>query len=131
VSEIKIDSRSSMPESKAPGKPPVGSIDTEINLIVNTIVEKLSPERIVLFGSYAYGEPTQDSDLDILVIVQQHNQPRYKRAREIRKCLWGKVSVPKDILVYTVDEIREWENVKQAFITSILDRGKVLYEKKG
>jgi len=106
-----------MAESKLPvDKSPV---DRDINLIVDAIVGKLSPEKIVLFGSYAYGEPTEDSDLDILVVVQQHNQPRYKRAREIRKYLWGKVSVPKDILVYTVDEIREWEDVKQAFITSI------------
>ncbi len=105
-------------------------INKEIDLIVNTILERLSPEKIILFGSYAYGEPTKDSDLDILVVVRKHSQPRFKRTREIRKYLWGKVSVPKDILIYTLDEIREWENVEQAFITSVIKEGKVLYEKK-
>ena len=90
----------------------------------------LSPEKVVLFSSHAYGKPTKNSDIDILVVVQEHKKPRNKRAIEIRKHLWGKVSIPKDILVYTVDEIREWKNVRQAFITSILNNGKVLYEKK-
>ena len=106
------------------------SVTEQIDTIVKTIINILSPEKIILFGSYAYGTPSNDSDVDILVIVQEHNQPRYKRAREIRKHLWGKVQIPKDILVYTVDEIKEWENVKAAFITSILEKGKTLYERK-
>jgi len=105
-------------------------IEREIKIILDTIIEKLSPLKIVLFGSYVYGKLTKDSDIDILVVVQDHKLPRYKRAREIRKCLWNKVAIPKDILIYTVDEIKKWEGVKEAFITSVLEQGKVVYEKQ-
>ena len=107
-------------------------IEREIKIILDTIIEKLSPLKIVLFGSYVYGKPTKDSDIDILVVVQDHKLPRYKRAREIRKCLWNKVTIPipKDILIYTVDEIKKWKGVKEAFITSVLEQGKVAYEKQ-
>ncbi len=106
------------------------NVEKDIQIILDTIIEKLSPLKIILFGSYVYGKPTKDSDIDILVIVQEHKLPRYKRAREIRKCLWNKVSIPKDILIYTVDEIKKWEGIKEAFITSILEKGKVVYEKQ-
>jgi predicted nucleotidyltransferase len=106
------------------------TITEQINIIVSTIISNLSPEKIILFGSHGYGKPLKDSDIDILVIVHEHKQPRYKRARDIRKHLWGKVQIPKDILIYTVDEIKEWKNVESAFITSILNKGKILYERE-
>lgn len=106
------------------------AINKEINLIRDTIIESLSPEKIILFGSYAHGKASRDSDIDILVVVKDHHEPRFRRSRELRKRLWGKVSVPKDILIFTSDEIREWKNVKHAFITSVLSEGKILYEKK-
>ena len=104
-------------------------IEKEINIILDTIVEKLSPLKIILFGSYAYGEPTIDSDIDLLVIVEKHKLPRYKRARELRKSLWGKSFIPKDILIYTIDEIEKWKNVKESFVASILEKGKIIYGK--
>lgn len=99
-----------------------------IEEIVRRIVSNYKPEKIILFGSYAYGIPTEDSDLDLLVVVESSEQPRYKRAREIRKHLWGIAEVPKDILVYTQEEIDEWKEVEEAFITSIMKSGRVLYE---
>jgi len=102
----------------------------KINKIVKTIANNYSPEKIILFGSYAYGKPTEDSDLDLLVVVKKNSQPRYKRAREIRRYLWGITDVPKDILVYTQNEIDEWKEVKEAFITMVIKKGKVLYENK-
>jgi predicted nucleotidyltransferase len=87
-------------------------------------------EKIILFGSYAYGQPKEDSDLDLLVVVKKSNLPRHKRAREIRKQLWGLTDTPKDILVYTEDEINEWKDVEQAFITKVMNKGRILYENK-
>ncbi len=100
----------------------------QIEKILNRIVNRYKPDKIVLFGSYAYGNPTEDSDLDLLV-VRSSNLPRYKRAREIRKYLWGITDVPKDIIVYTPEEIDEWRGVEEAFITNIMKNGKILYEK--
>ncbi len=103
----------------------------EIKTITEKIVHAIQPQKVVLFGSHAYGTPRDDSDLDFLVVVKNSALPRHKRARELRKHLWGLVSTPKDILVYTEQEIEEWKNVKEAFITSIVERGTVLYETKG
>ncbi len=103
---------------------------SKINKIVKAIANNYNPDKIILFGSYAYGKPTRDSDLDLLVVVKKNSQPRYKRAREIRRYLWGIADIPKDILVYTKDEIDEWGEVKEAFITNIMKKGKILYENR-
>ncbi|MBI4708329.1 MAG: nucleotidyltransferase domain-containing protein [Candidatus Omnitrophica bacterium] len=102
----------------------------QIREIVNRIKNNYSLEKIILFGSYAYGQPKEDSDLDLLVVVKKSDLPRHKRAREIRKHLWGLTDTPKDILVYTEDEIEDWKEVRQAFITKIMNQGRVLYENK-
>ena len=101
----------------------------QIEKILKIIVDKYKPDKVILFGSYAYGYPSKDSDLDLLV-VKDSNLPRYKRAREIRKHLWGITDIPKDIIVYTQKEIDDWVDVKEAFITNIVEKGKILYENK-
>ncbi|MCB1178259.1 MAG: nucleotidyltransferase domain-containing protein [Leptospiraceae bacterium] len=98
--------------------------------ITEKIVESTKPEKVVLFGSYANGKATEKSDLDILVIVKNSDLPGIKRVRKIYKTLWGITTVPKDILVYTEDEVNDWKKVDMAFITYILKRGKVLYERQ-
>ena len=103
----------------------------QIAEIVDRIAVNYSPEKIILFGSYAYGIPNENSDLDLLIVIENSEQPRYKRARDIRKHLWGIAEIPKDILVYTQKEIDEWRGVEQALITNIVKKGKVLYENKG
>jgi len=94
------------------------------------IVEKMrhagSPEKIVLFGSRARGDAKPDSDIDLLV-VEKSDLPRYKRAARYRKAIVGLVPA-KDIVVWSPEEIGEWKSVPNAFITTILREGKVLYE---
>lgn len=102
----------------------------QLGKITQRIRNSCALQKIILFGSYAYGKPREDSDLDLLVVVKESNQPRYKRAGVIRKQLWGITDTPKDILVYTEDEINEWSQVDQAFITQIVKTGRVLYENK-
>ncbi len=97
----------------------------QIDEIVRRIVENYKPEKIILFGSYAYGSPSEDSDLDLL-IIKDSNLPRYKRGREVRKYLRG-LKVAVDLLVYTEDEVKKWSNVKPAFITTVTEKGRVLY----
>jgi len=99
----------------------------QIEEIVKRIIDNYKPEKIILFGSYAYGIPTKDSDLDLL-IVKDSSLPRPKRAREIRKYLWGISEIPKDIIVYTQKEIDDWKEVEEAFVTKIVKKGKILYE---
>jgi predicted nucleotidyltransferase len=99
--------------------------NAQIDTIVKRIVENYKPEKVILFGSYAYGAPSEDSDLDLL-IIKDSSLPRYKRGIEVRKYLRG-LKVAIDLIVYTQEEIDRWKEVKTAFITSVMEKGKVLY----
>lgn len=96
--------------------------------VVGRIVASVDPQKIILFGSYAYGKPHSDSDFDLLVVMES-GLPRYKRAVPVYKALAG-LLIPKDVLVYTPEEIEAWSEVPQAFITTVVKRGRVIYEKK-
>lgn len=96
--------------------------------LIDRIVEAVDPQKIVLFGSHAYGEPHENSDLDLLVVMES-DLPRYKRAVPIYQALTG-LLIPKDVLVYTPKEIEEWKEVPQAFVTKILKKGRVIFEKE-
>ena len=100
----------------------------KIDEIVNRIAQVINPRKIILFGSYAVEKANDESDLDLLVVVEDTDLPLYKRARTIRKHLWGISDIPKDIIVYTEKEIKEWQGVKSSFISNILQYGKVVYE---
>lgn len=96
--------------------------------VVQRILSVTQPERIILFGSYARGDATEESDIDIL-IVQHSDLPRYKRATPIRLALRG-LFPSKDIVVYTPEEVEEWKSASTSFIASVLREGRVLYERK-
>jgi predicted nucleotidyltransferase len=97
----------------------------KINEVIDRIVKNINPEKIILFGSYAFGNPSEDSDLDIL-IVKEMKMPRYKRTREVKKHLRG-MKIPIDVIVYTKKEIKKWKGTKTAFINQAIKQGKVLY----
>ncbi len=99
--------------------------DEIIQEIKNRIVKGAHPDKIILFGSYAYGNPMKDSDLDLLVIMPS-NEPMHKRVLQIRKLL-SDFRIPKDIIVYTPEEVEIWKDASAAFITSIIRTGKVIY----
>ena len=96
--------------------------------IVQRILSVTQPEKIILFGSYARGDATEESDIDILVI-QHSDLPRYKRATPIRLALRG-LFPSKDIVVYTPEEVEEWKSASTSFIASVLREGRVLYERE-
>ena len=95
---------------------------------MSRIVKAVNPAKIILFGSYAHGQPHESSDLDLLIIMTSE-QPRWRRAIPIYNALRG-LLVPKDIVVYTPEEVEAWSEVPQAFVTTALRKGSVLYEKE-
>ena len=97
--------------------------------ITQRIRETVNPVKIILFGSYAYGNPSKDSDLDILVVVDCLESTRRKLRLKIRKAL-REFLIPKDIIVVTKEDIENWKDVPQAFITSVVKKGRILYEKQ-
>ena len=101
-------------------------LDHTLSNMVKKICQAGSPDKIILFGSRARGDNKADSDIDLLV-VEKSDLPRYKRAGKYRKALAG-LFIAKDIVVYSPEEIAEWQDVPNAFITTILREGRVLYE---
>ncbi|MCK4351884.1 nucleotidyltransferase domain-containing protein [candidate division WOR-3 bacterium] len=96
-----------------------------IQEIRDKIVKNVSPLKIILFGSYAYGGPRKGSDIDLL-IVKHSNLPRRKRTKEIRH-LFRDYFISMDIIVYTPEEIERFKDVKSAFVRTVLKKGRVLY----
>ncbi len=86
-----------------------------------------NPEKIILFGSRARGNARHDSDIDVLVI-EESSLPRYKRSAPYRRALTG-LFPAKDIVVWTPQEVEEWSQVPNAFITAAMREGRTLYEK--
>ena len=99
---------------------------------MNRIVEKIrkvsDPDRIVLFGSRARGSQTSRSDFDILV-VDRSAVPRFQRPGPIYTQP-ADLPVEVEVVVYTPEEIDDWQAVPQAFVTTAIREGKVLYERK-
>lgn len=104
------------------------NINKKLNPIVKKIVQEYQPDRIVLFGSYAWGNPTEDSDVD-LFIVKKSAKRRIDRARELRAKLIGNKFPPMDLLIYTPEELDGRVAIEDFFIKDVLEKGKVLYAK--
>lgn len=77
-----------------------------IKKAIGQLVEAYKPESIYLFGSYAWGTPTDDSDLDLLIVVEHSDQDIYTRPVAGHHALWG-LGIPKDLIVYTRKEFEK------------------------
>ncbi len=98
-----------------------------IDLLVDKIVREYKPERIILFGSYAYGNPDPDSDLDLLIIKNTLKRP-IDRWVEVKKILRDPdLTIPVSPFVYTESELKERVAIKDFFIEEILKKGEILY----
>lgn len=96
--------------------------------VVRRIVAVIRPKKIILFGSWDRGEARPESDLDLLVIAET-TEERYRRSLPLYGAL-SDILVPMDILVYSPAEVEEWSGVDQAFVTTAIREGRVLYEEQ-
>lgn len=95
--------------------------------MVEKIVEEYRPKKVILFGSYAYGEPAEDSDVDLLIIKNTDKRP-IDRWIEVKRLLRdASQGLPVSPLVYTEEEIEERNAIKDFFIEEIFEKGEVLY----
>lgn len=92
------------------------------------LVEQFQPEQVILFGSHAWGMPTADSDVDLIVIVTQSDLSDYERAVQGHRCLGG-LDVPKDVLVKTRVEFDFFREVRASLEHRISKQGRVLYDR--
>jgi len=96
----------------------------QISNIGKTIAIKFKPERIVLFGSYAYGNPTSDSDIDLFVVLP-HEGLAARKAAEIRLALPADLSI--DVIVRSPEKVQERLQMHDYFISEIMGKGHVIY----
>ena len=99
-----------------------------IEEVKDRLVKGLHPDAVILFGSYAYGNPDPGSDLDILVVLPESSDPQYKRARECYRLLRG-IGVPKDIIVLTRAEYENQQKSCSSVACLATEKGIILYER--
>ena len=99
--------------------------EEQIKEITKKIVEGYKPQKIILFGSYVSGRPTEDSDIDLLVIKDTLDSPRERR-KKISRILW-RSGVPKDVFVYTKKEFAEYKDIAGTVMYAADKFGRVIY----
>ena len=95
--------------------------------ILHTLITQYKPEKVILFGSMASGNVGEWSDIDLL-IVKETNLPFLQRLKQV--ALLCQVPVSVDYLVYTPDELRQMLTNGNPFITEVMAKGKLLYERE-
>jgi predicted nucleotidyltransferase len=106
---------------------PCGAMATlkQIQAYADEVVRRFHPEKIILFGSHAYGRPTRDSDVDLLVIMAHEGRPPEQAAR-IRDVV--PAPFPLDLLVRSPQRLRERLGMNDYFMREIVDKGRSLHE---
>lgn len=98
----------------------------KIQEVANKIAREFKPEKIILFGSYAWGNPGPDSDVDLFIVKETDN------TRETAIRISGAINprpFPMDILVYTKKQVKEKiQNDRNLFIEDIINNGKIIYD---
>jgi predicted nucleotidyltransferase len=107
------------------------------NTYIQQLTESLktiNPYLVLLFGSYAYGTPNPDSDLDIFVVLNDNSMPTTFKEKQ---ALYLKVSpftrpvakqIPIDLMVFTIPMYEQFKAIKSNFSKEILNKGIILYE---
>ena len=96
-----------------------------IDDITARIASTCRPEKIILFGSYAYGNPNEDSDLDLLVILPFEGRPIYKSMEILEKV---HPTLPIDLIVRTPEQLATRLALHDFFLQDVIRKGKVVYE---
>ena len=105
--------------SKAPSR------QAQIRQLCTRIAHEFKPEKIILFGPHAYGRPTPESDLDVMVVMQFEGDPLEQAVTMLSRL---NVLLPIDLLVRTPEQIQQRLEMGDSFMRDIIERGKVMYE---
>lgn len=99
-----------------------------LHTMTDKLVDEFGPDQIILFGSHAWGTPTEDSDIDLFVIIPESNERPLQRARRAITCLGG-ITISKDVLVRTRQEAEKYRSVYASLESLIFEKGRILYER--
>src|SRR6266446_820180 len=113
----------------APTRP---TLTPEVEATIGTAVERLvaefQPEQIWLFGSYAWGEPDEHSDLDFYVVVRTSNETSLERGQRAHRCLRG-LGMAKDVMVATAEAAERFGRLRPTLTYKIFREGVKLDER--
>jgi uncharacterized protein len=98
-----------------------------IHKVAQSIANQFRPDQIILFGSYAYGKPTPESDVDLLIVMETTLREKQQRL-EISRAISPR-SFPLDVVVRTPQQLHDRISMGDAFLAEIVSRGKRLYER--
>lgn len=101
---------------------------SQIRQACQAITKQFAPEKIILFGSYAYGTPHADSDIDFLVVMPFTGSPFRQASKILGQIVQAVGVLPLDLLVRTPEQVQERLQLGDRFMQEITERGKVLYE---
>lgn len=106
----------------------------QIGQLLREIVEKIKaeyqPEKIVLYGSYAYGRPDEESDIDLLIVKETEASP-FDRRVAVRRIVDLRVPIAFAPIVVTPQELSDRLEMGDSFFEEIVQKGKILYAKEG
>ncbi len=92
--------------------------ETLIESATQTLASKFHPEQIWLFGSHTWGAPTSDSDLDLMVVVRDSDEPAIRRSQRALRCLRG-LPMPKDVIVPTRAQVDRYKHLRASLFHQI------------
>jgi predicted nucleotidyltransferase len=98
----------------------------KIKTFCNAVAKQFRPRKIILFGSYAYGKPTEDSDVDLLVVMNRTRYHGERMSLRIRQAVHR--DFPMDLIVRTPAEVAKRLRWGDCFTQEIMQQGQVLYE---
>lgn len=102
-------------------------INEQIELLKNRLTQKFDTKQIIVFGSYAYGEPDKESDIDLCIVADLKEKRKIELIREIRRALLDLIPNALDILVYNEKEFNERSKLKNTLEHKIVTEGMRVY----
>lgn len=100
----------------------------DLTRLLNKLIAGYAPQRVILFGSYAYGEPDRHSDLDLLIVKDTDKSPFQRRVEVGRIVQDQSRMTPIQPLVITPKELKEQIQRGNPFLIEIIQKGEVLYD---
>ena len=102
----------------------------KLNVVTKRIIRDYKPDKIILFGSYAWGRPTKDSDFDLCIVknVGQGKRAFFAEHRKVHTIIDGEIAV--DVLIFSQARLQKRLAMGDFFVGDIVSKGRVLYGKQ-
>lgn len=101
--------------------------EEQVRKVVEALIREYRPEKIILFGSRAWGDAREDSDIDLCVVKEDTKDP-LDMMKECYSAAWGKTTLGVDFVVYTPRRLAERLRMGDPFVRKIHTSGKTLYD---